>query len=62
MAEIKKIPTSRIEFKDNGAARRLGKYLDKAASEVSEEIKIAGFRPGKAPRNLVERKSAKAWS
>jgi len=33
--------------------------LDQAASEVSQEIKIPGFRPGKAPRNLVEQKVGK---
>lgn len=59
MAEIKKIPNSRIEFKITVPRVDWEKYLDKAASEVSEEIKIAGFRPGKAPRNLVERKVGK---
>jgi trigger factor len=59
MSEIKKIPNSRIEFKISVPREQWEKYLDKAASEVSEEIKIAGFRPGKAPRNLVEQKVGK---
>jgi trigger factor len=35
------------------------KHLDASASEASQEIKIEGFRPGKAPRNLVEQKVGK---
>jgi len=53
---IKKLPKSQIEFEVTVAWSDWEKYLDKAAAEVSEEIKIPGFRPGKAPRNLVEQK------
>lgn len=53
---IKKLPKSLIEFEVTIAWADWEKYLDKAAAEVSEEIKIPGFRPGKAPRNLVEQK------
>jgi trigger factor len=35
------------------------KYLDITAAEASQEIKIEGFRPGKAPRKLVEQKIGK---
>lgn len=35
------------------------KYLDEAAKDISQEIKIQGFRPGKAPRHLVEQKVGK---
>lgn len=53
---IKKLPKSLVEFEITVAWADWEKYLDKAAAEVSEEIKIPGFRPGKAPRNLVEQK------
>ncbi|MDP1883771.1 MAG: trigger factor [Candidatus Moranbacteria bacterium] len=53
---IKKLPKSLVEFEVTIAWADWEKYLDQAAAEVSEEIKIPGFRPGKAPRNLVEQK------
>lgn len=53
---IKKLAKSQIEFEVAVAWSDWEKYLDKAAAEVSSEIKIPGFRPGKAPRNLVEQK------
>ncbi|MDO8240647.1 MAG: trigger factor [Candidatus Moranbacteria bacterium] len=53
---IKKLPKSQVEFEVTIAWSDWEKYLDKAAAEVSEEIKIAGFRPGKAPRKIVEQK------
>ncbi|KKR20334.1 MAG: Trigger factor [Candidatus Moranbacteria bacterium GW2011_GWA2_39_41] len=53
---IKKLPKSQIEFEVTVPWSQWEKYLDKAAAEVSEEIKIAGFRPGKAPRKMVEQK------
>lgn len=56
---IKKLPKSQIEFEITVAAADWEKYLDAAASEASEEIKIPGFRPGKAPRNLMEQKIGK---
>jgi len=56
MAEIKKLPKSQVEFEVTVAWADWEKYLDIAAAEVSEEIKIPGFRPGKAPRNIVEQK------
>ena len=35
------------------------KYIDQAAIDYSKEIKIEGFRSGKAPRNMVEQKVGK---
>jgi len=55
-ANIKKLPKSKIEFELTVVWADWGKYLDQAAEEVSKEIKIPGFRPGKAPRNIVEQK------
>lgn len=53
---MKKLPKSRIEFEVNVPWDKWKKYLDQAAAEISEEIKIDGFRPGKAPRKMVEQK------
>jgi trigger factor len=57
---IKKLPKSQIEFEISVSWEDWKKNLDRAAAEVSEEIKIPGFRPGKVPRNLVEQKIGKA--
>ena len=57
--EIKKLPASQVEFEMTIARADWEKHLDTAAAEASQEIKIAGFRPGKAPRNLVEQKVGK---
>jgi trigger factor len=56
---MKKLPKSRIEFEVVVAWDNWKKYLDQAVAEISEEIKIPGFRPGKAPKNLVEQKVGK---
>lgn len=53
---FKKLPQSRIEFKKTVPWSEWEKYLDQAATEVSEEIKFDGFRPGKAPRKIVAQK------
>jgi len=58
-ANIKKLSKSKIEFELTVPWADWGKNLDQAAEEVSREIKIPGFRPGKAPRNIVEQKVGK---
>lgn len=56
---IKKLAKSRIEFKVSVPWAEWEKYLDQAAEEASKEIKIPGFRPGKAPRKMVAQKVGK---
>lgn len=56
---IKKIPGSKVEFSVSVPWEKWKKYLDVSASEISEEIKIPGFRPGKAPREVVAQKVGK---
>lgn len=56
---IKKLPKSQIEFELVVPWKNWEKYLDQSAEELSKEMKISGFRPGKAPRNLVEQKIGK---
>jgi trigger factor len=53
---IKQLGKSMIQFEVTVPFEKWEQYLDQAAAEVSEEIKIAGFRPGKAPRKMVEQK------
>lgn len=56
MAEIKKLPNSEIEIKITLAWEDWKKYIDQAVADISKEIKIPGFRGGKAPRDMVEKK------
>ncbi len=58
-SEIKKIANSQVEITVSVAWEEWEKYLDIAAKEYSKEIKIEGFRPGKAPKNMVEQKVGK---
>ncbi|MDQ1284561.1 MAG: Trigger factor [Patescibacteria group bacterium] len=57
---IKKLPKSKIEFEITVVWKDWEKYLDQAAAELSSEIKIPGFRPGKAPRSIVEKRIGKS--
>jgi trigger factor len=56
---MKKLPKSRIEIELTVAWKEWEKYIVSAVAEVSAELKFPGFRPGKAPRNLVEQKVGK---
>jgi trigger factor len=56
---IKKLAKSRVEMKITVPREQWEKFLDPVASEISKEIKIEGFRPGKAPRKMVEQKVGK---
>lgn len=50
----KKLPKSQIELTVEVTLQELEPYLDRAASELSKEMSIEGFRPGKIPRSMVE--------
>ncbi|HHE45826.1 MAG TPA: trigger factor, partial [Candidatus Moranbacteria bacterium] len=56
---MKLLPKSQVEFEITVAWKNWEKYLDLATREASQEIKIEGFRPGKAPRKIVEQKVGK---
>lgn len=56
---MKKLPKSRIEFEVVVVWDDWKKYIDQAVKEISEEFKIPGFRPGKAPKNIIEQKVGK---
>ncbi|MDO8529245.1 MAG: trigger factor [bacterium] len=57
--EITKLPNSELEIKVSVPWDDWKKFLDDAVSELSKDLKISGFRPGKAPRNIVEQKIGK---
>lgn len=52
---IKKLPQSKIEIEVEIPADEWESFLNEAAKELSQSLKIDGFRPGSAPRNIVER-------
>jgi len=58
---IKKLKQSKIEISFSISWDAWKIFLDKAAANISEEIKVDGFRAGKAPRNLVEQKVGKEY-
>lgn len=53
---IKKLPKSKIEFKLIISWDKWKVFVDDAVQKISKEIKIEGFRAGKAPRKIVEQK------
>lgn len=50
----KKLPKSQIELTVEVSVEELKPYLDRAASELSKNMNLDGFRPGKIPRPIVE--------
>lgn len=55
-SEIKKLDKSEIEITVELSEMELTPYLIKAAEKISTESKIEGFRPGKAPYDIVKQK------
>ena len=53
--QIKKLSKSMIEIEVEIPAQDWEVFLDEAARELSAGLKVAGFRPGNMPRNIVER-------
>ena len=52
---IKKLSSNQIELEIEISAVKMENYFQLAASELSKDMKIAGFRPGKVPIKIVER-------
>lgn len=50
-----KLPRSLVSLEIEVEAERVEASMDKAARRLSERVRIPGFRPGKAPRNILER-------
>jgi len=58
--EIKKLPKNIIELTIEVSVDKLKPYLERAAQRLSLEVKIPGFRPGKAPYEIVKQKIGEA--
>ncbi|MBI2439029.1 MAG: trigger factor [Candidatus Moranbacteria bacterium] len=56
---VKKLPQSRIELHITLSWDEWKNEKDHAAEELARESNIAGFRPGKAPRDLIEKRFGK---
>jgi len=54
--DIKKLPKSMVEMLIEFDPQEWGKFVDQAVQQLSKEIKVDGFRPGTAPRQLLEQK------
>ncbi|MFH0969014.1 MAG: trigger factor [Patescibacteria group bacterium] len=57
--EITKLPHSEISIKVSVPWEEWKAFLDQAVFDLSKDMKIPGFRPGKAPKNMVEQKIGK---
>lgn len=58
-AETKKLPHSELEIKVSIPWEEWRDFIGASVKKLSENMKIPGFRPGKAPKDLVERKAGK---
>jgi len=54
--DLKNLPKSQIEMLIELDSTEWGKFVDRAAKHLAEHVKIDGFRPGAAPKALVEQK------
>jgi len=52
---VKKLPKSEVEIKFEVSGLEYQPFLEKAAAHISEHAKIEGFRPGKAPYEIVKK-------
>lgn len=51
--EIKKLPQSNIEIIGELSWEEIEVYFQKALKQITGQVKMEGFRPGKAPQNMV---------
>lgn len=54
--EKKELVKSQMEILVEVSSEELQPYLEKGAQKVSEQVKIEGFRPGKAPYDILKQK------
>ncbi len=57
--QITKLPKSEIEIKSQISWSEWQKFLDRVYEKMSKDLKIPGFRPGKAPKQMVEERIGK---
>lgn len=58
-SQIKKLSQSQIEIEIEISAEDLNKFIEQAAFKLSQNLKVEGFRQGKAPKEIVEQKIGK---
>jgi trigger factor len=49
------LPNSRLQLEFELPPERLGKAIDQAVSRLGRQTRVPGFRPGKAPRVMLQR-------
>ncbi len=54
--EVKSLPKNQVELTIELTTDELVTHLEKAAQDISQELNIPGFRPGKAPYDVVEKR------
>ncbi len=54
--DIKNLPKSEVEILVELDLTEWGKFIDEATKELGKEVKIEGFRPGMAPKEMLEQK------
>jgi trigger factor len=57
--DLKNLPKSQIELIVEMPAQEVEKYLDLAAKNLSQDLKMPGFRPGHIPPKIVEQNLGK---
>lgn len=56
---VKKLPTSRVEISVTLPWEEWKEELNHVAEHLAKEVKVSGFRPGKAPRAVLEKRYGK---
>ena len=56
---IEKLPKSKIKIIFELASDELKPYLNRAVSEMGKNLNVKGFRPGAAPREIIEKEIGK---
>ncbi len=52
--ETQKLPKSEVKLIIELDEEQTGKYMDEAAKQISEVVKVSGFRPGHVPMDIVK--------
>ncbi len=55
--EVKNLPKAEVTMQIELSPEEFNKYIDKAVSNLSENMEIKGFRKGKAPKEAVKEKA-----
>ncbi|HEX5456286.1 MAG TPA: trigger factor [Candidatus Saccharimonadales bacterium] len=53
--KVNKISDTKVKISITADAAELSPYKDRVLARLGKEVKLAGFRPGKAPLNMVEK-------